>query len=455
MTPRCLMSRRATLVAALLPGLLAAALATPLVTPSASAATGRAPKTMRCHGEPATLVGTRHDDRLVGTHGPDVIVGLKGDDRIVGRGGDHVICGGPGNDRLTSGGGDDRVYGGVGGDHLLSSPGNDFFDASPGPGDFLDYSRAHARVQIDTRRHRARVGKSGHDRFDDGLEDFLLTRLDDSFRSGRTGASVYGDAGDDVMVGGPGNDGFDGGPGNDDLDGGRGFDNLRGGLGVDLLVDPSGGGFYSDGEPKHHDRGGLIRTGNGRGDFVLYPGRREVHTGSAPDELVLRGAQEGSVIDTGDGGDRVLFRQPYEGGAMTLRLGDGDDIVTCSRLGCGGDSDLNGGQGRNAIVYPTITEAVTAVLGAIGSVSVAGFPGRSLQLFDFDDITTGAGDDDITGSDADNQIVTGDGDGNVSALGGDDLVAAGNGDDTADGGEGQDQCYEVESPTNCETVGRR
>ncbi len=88
--------------------------------------------THRCRGKPATIVGTRHGDFLIGTPGDDVIVGLAGNDVIFGRGGDDIICGNRGHDILFGMRGNDTLVGGRGRDILLGQRGNDMLDGGPG-----------------------------------------------------------------------------------------------------------------------------------------------------------------------------------------------------------------------------------------------------------------------------------------------------------------------------------
>lgn len=68
----------------------------------------------RCLGQRATIVGTRHGEKLVGTPHRDVIAALAGNDVVLGRGGNDLICGGRGNDRLVGGKGRDALSGGAG-----------------------------------------------------------------------------------------------------------------------------------------------------------------------------------------------------------------------------------------------------------------------------------------------------------------------------------------------------
>jgi hypothetical protein len=79
----------------------------------------------KCAGQKATLVGSKRDDKLVGTPDADVIVGLGGNDRINGGGGDDVICAKGGDDRVNGGGGADTVRSGGGGDRTGGGGGAD------------------------------------------------------------------------------------------------------------------------------------------------------------------------------------------------------------------------------------------------------------------------------------------------------------------------------------------
>jgi hypothetical protein len=78
-----------------------------------------------CHGIPATCVGTRGHDLILGGVGGEVIMGPEGDD---------IICGGPGNDYVHGAKGADQIYGDEGDDLLLGARGDDRLYG--GPGDF-------------------------------------------------------------------------------------------------------------------------------------------------------------------------------------------------------------------------------------------------------------------------------------------------------------------------------
>jgi hypothetical protein len=97
----------------------------PLTAPSA-------PDHPRCHKIAATLIGSPHNDRLLGTKGRDVIVAFGGDDKINGRGGRDRICGRRGDDQVNAGRGDDRILGGPGSDDIWGGAGRDLIRGAPG-----------------------------------------------------------------------------------------------------------------------------------------------------------------------------------------------------------------------------------------------------------------------------------------------------------------------------------
>jgi uncharacterized delta-60 repeat protein len=90
------------------------------------------PKSGKCAGRKATLVGTAKADRLTGTKKADVIVGLKGNDTIRGRGGNDLVCAGAGKDKVNGGAGKDRLLGGAGKDRVFGGPGRDLCDGGSG-----------------------------------------------------------------------------------------------------------------------------------------------------------------------------------------------------------------------------------------------------------------------------------------------------------------------------------
>lgn len=227
----------------------------------------------RCHGIPATIVGTPGDDTLAGRAGRDVIVGLGGNDRLVGKSGSDVLCGGRGRDLLSGGQGDDRLYGGNdrlvvdeegshrlgdvlqgGGDDDLLAPGLDRRRADDVERDLLDWSTSHTSpelaVTIDLSHGVSVSDFFGRDRLVGTGYAVRATRRDDTVRGSRRDDVVETLGGHDVVHGRAGNDRISvddfpggaadrafGGPGDDWLDAFDGPDLLRGGDGADIVSD--------------------------------------------------------------------------------------------------------------------------------------------------------------------------------------------------------------------------
>lgn len=169
-----------------------------------------------CNGVPATLVGTRNNDRLIGTSGDDVIVGRGGNDVIQGRGGNDLICGDGGNDRIDGGAGDDELRGGKGDDILKGGKDDDVLKGG------ADNDLLRGGQGVDT----LEGGKGDDDLRGDGGNDDLLGQAGND--------TLHGGAGDDELRGGAGDDRLQGGSGDDDLRGDGGTkDVCRGGPGRD------------------------------------------------------------------------------------------------------------------------------------------------------------------------------------------------------------------------------
>lgn len=125
---------------------------------------------------------------LVGTEGSDDLVGGDLSDTIFGNGGGDRIFGAAGDDQIDGGDGDDVLHGGLGQDWIYGGAGNDILYA--------------------------------------GTEDIDGQEID----------SLFGQEGNDILVGGQVNDSLDGGPGNDTLFGRGGVDSLKGGAGADRFL---------------------------------------------------------------------------------------------------------------------------------------------------------------------------------------------------------------------------
>ena len=197
------------------------------------------------------LRGADGDDYLSGGSGPDSLYGDRGDDRIFGDDGDDLVRGGRGNDAILGGAGidvlfgdrdDDLLFGGEGDDVLLGGPGDDALDGGPGAdfliggagADLVAYSDSPGGVTVALNDSLIARGRGGHAEGDIliGIEAVIGSQYDDRIDAAGNGSR-------DVL---------DGGGGNDTLRGGSDYpDSLFGGAGDDLLVAYAHGGIMEGG----------------------------------------------------------------------------------------------------------------------------------------------------------------------------------------------------------------
>jgi Ca2+-binding RTX toxin-like protein len=180
-------------------------------------------------------VGSRGDDRVNGTAGPDVIFSRWDDQTLRGLGGDDLMCG------------HSDMYGGLGDDRMAVRSEQAFLDMSVlsgGPGS--DEIHRLEAVTDDPHFELFTIGGPGSDRLYGGRNLDSLhggSGRDRIFGSGMTD-ELHGGTGRDYLVGGgasdllrgySGNDRLVGRARNDELRGGRGDDVARGGPGDDAV----------------------------------------------------------------------------------------------------------------------------------------------------------------------------------------------------------------------------
>ncbi|MBW7850066.1 MAG: hypothetical protein H3C38_06195 [Rhodospirillales bacterium] len=150
------------------------------------------------------LIGSQHDDWLVGNDNLNIIRGLGGNDHLDGL---------AGNDRLEGGGGNDL---------FVSGPGNDVFDGGPGSDTISFRDDAGGPVSVDLAAGTAtqagqtdRIVSIGHALGGPDADTLAGTGNINFLHGGPGNDTIFGRGGDDVLSGGPGADMLDGGPGND------------------------------------------------------------------------------------------------------------------------------------------------------------------------------------------------------------------------------------------------
>ncbi len=201
--------------------------------------------TVSAGGGSDRVLGYGEDDLLCGQEGTDVLYGGEGADHLWG-GTDHDRgYGEGGNDQVFGNDGPDTLYGQTGVDVVEGNDGSDW--ASGGGGDDFVYggTRAPGRDDKDPADHGDDLyGDSGNDRLvgDNGTSGSLAVPvdLDGVTTAAGRGDRIHGGDGEDTAYGGLGDDVVDGNHDNDHLEGNNGTDTVHGNEGEDQIV---GGSF--------------------------------------------------------------------------------------------------------------------------------------------------------------------------------------------------------------------
>ena len=355
---------------------------------------------------------------------------------------------GPGDDTLTTTYSGIAVYGGDGDDHL-------------------DAAAAAANPESGN--------SNGIDLYgDDGNDVLVGSARRDALEGGTGNDQISGGDGDDGIDGGPGNDHVDGGAGNDSIAGGPGNDVVAGGDGDDWIGsdDTEAGNDVFDGGPGADlvfgGPGNDVVDGGDGDDDVQGDDGADVVRGGAGDDWVGGGLgpdvlQGGDGIDTttgsritldglandaggpGDGGDDVASDVEILKGTPgddVLVGNDGDQTFYVTE----GDDRISGGGGTDTLRYPPYfisgsfsDRPLVASLDGVANDGIAGWyePTPHGDYTDLDDIVGGSGDDVLIGDDADNTLIGGEGRDTIVGGGGSDVLDGGDQDDTIDARDGQ------------------
>jgi Ca2+-binding RTX toxin-like protein len=331
-----------------------------------------------------------HD--VIGTNYNDIIWGNTNAlnlNQLQGQSGNDILHGGGSYAVLIGGSGADELHGGTGGNEV------DYETATSG----LTASLANTALNTGDAAGDTYIGLFGADLAGSPYNDVL-----------------YGDAGNNNLLGDPlraaygglfGNDVLHGGDGDDTLDGGGGGDTLDGGAGVDAAAytDALAGVTASLGNAASN-------TGDAAGDSY-----------QAIENLIGSG-----FADTleGDGAANTLFGAA---GNDHLLGGGGDDLL---EGGAGGDA-LDGGSGFDYAIYSESSIGLTIALDlpGVNTGNAAGDTYTSIE-----GVIGSAYADQIQGSSNADTLQGGGGDDTLIGHGGDDTLIGGAGADTLSGSAG-------------------
>jgi Ca2+-binding RTX toxin-like protein len=161
-----------------------------------------------------------------------------------------------------------------------------------------------------------------------------------------TGRTVYGESGNDTLLGSSKGDTLYGGDDNDHLDGGAAADALHGGAGNDTYVVDNAGDQVVEGVDAGTDE---VRTALGsRSDYTqLYslPAHVENFTGTSSTGQGVSGNALDNVIEVGAGADLVVIEN---GGADSVSGGGGNDFLYYGGAFTNADAN-NGGAGLDTV----------------------------------------------------------------------------------------------------------
>src|SRR5688500_1982821 len=241
----------------------------------------------------------------------------------------------------------------------------------------------------------------------------------DEYWGGVQDSTVYGDAGNDTVLGGNGTERFEGGDGDDSLDGDAGIDTILGGGGHDTLRGGPGNGSIEGGDGNDYLVGG-------NGDDSVY--------GQGGNDTLSGSDNDGNDIMHGGGGtaDRLDYSaktQPLnitlehtdelldfdnDGGQLTADVranieyvigGSGNDVIVASQT-YGYPVTLRGGAGNDTLRGGAQGDSL---LGEDGADSLDGNAGNDTLRggFGADSMYGGTGDDLLDGRNGDNDLFHG------------------------------------------------
>jgi Ca2+-binding RTX toxin-like protein len=135
---------------------------------------------------------------ITGTANPDILTGTALSDLIEGLASDDVLYGFDGNDSLLGDVGDDILYGGSGDDTMDGGAGEDLFYGQSGL-DTVTYASALAALTLNMADNSQSTGDAAGD-FYLSIENFLLTRFDDTFVGSEFANQASGGDGNDLLI---------------------------------------------------------------------------------------------------------------------------------------------------------------------------------------------------------------------------------------------------------------
>jgi Ca2+-binding RTX toxin-like protein len=360
---------------------------------------------------------------------------------IPGTSDNDILTGTNGNDHLDGGAGNDILEGGLGDDFYVVDNIEDIIKEASGGGFDTVVSIAN-NYTLSADVENLYLGGNATVGTGNSADNFLVAN--------QTSAStLYGNDGNDVIIGGAGADTLYGDAGNDHLNGGAGADSLIGGTGDDYyvvdnigdqVVEASGGGFDSVVGIANYTLSDNVEN-------LFLGGEATVGTGNNGDNYMVANQSLATTLNGLNGNDYLI------GGAGidTINGGAGNDFLD----GRGGNDSLVGGAGDDYYVIDSLQDRIVEAPGAgVDAVYVLNSNQTSQYTLgtDLENVYLGGSATFANGNNSNNYMganVTADS--IVYGRFGNDTLIGGAGNDYLDGGEDRD--YLIGSDGNDRFVG--
>lgn len=249
---------------------------------------------------------TSINDTITLGDGDDYVDGGLGNDTIKGNGGNDVLIGGSGDDNIDGGRGADYIAGGFGKDSLY---GGKHYEYKWVNGYYLgnQWIPSYSYYEADYSPNVI-YGEGGDDYIVGGYGADVLDggdAADTIYGGGSIGETVfdhdliYGRGGDDSLYGEEGNDVIYGGSGNDRIFGGAGADTIYGNEDDDYL------------DAGSDDQVDTVFGGDGNDKIFIYAGD-QANGGAGNDQIRFDGPYTAKAVSTakivaGEGADKILL----------------------------------------------------------------------------------------------------------------------------------------------------
>ncbi|SIS50466.1 beta strand repeat-containing protein [Phaeovulum vinaykumarii] len=369
------------------------------------------------------VVGTDHNDTLVGDTGDNILIGNAGSDRLYA---------GDGNDQLTGGDGDDMLVGHGGNDYMNGGAGADTFYGGAG-WDTADYLGSQTGVNVSLRLGTGTGGDADGDVLN-LIEIVRGSNAGDTVEGSINRDSVSGMGGNDYIFTWSGDDTLMGGSGDDTLDGGYGADRIDGGQGNDTVVySTSASGVLVNLASNVAGYGAATGDVISNIENVIGSAYSDRLTGNDLANLLDAGPSGVDFLAGGAGNDTLLA----DAGNDTMYGGDDDDLLSAGA----GNDDLFGGDGNDTITAGAGNDMLDGGEGydsldaGEGADNLIGGGGNDTL------IAGGGGNDTLSGGDGYDTLISGDGNDYLDGGASNDRLEAHEGNDVLIGGDGYDTLY--------------